>query len=121
VKTLSFILLLFTAASPATAQLRIFSFEAKNHVGDTVQVDGITVSTERNAKEKLTYVYFGHKAPLQELTVLINDADLRNFPGAINKLFTQKFATVKGKVQLIKNRPTIIARNTDDFSPGPGQ
>ena len=120
-KKLFFFAIGYFIAVSSYSQLRIFSFEAKLHVGDTVQVDGITVFTQHDTKEKATYVYYGHKPPKQELTVMIPDADLRNFEGPINKLFNQKFATVIGKVVSIKKQPVIVAHNLKDFAPGPAQ
>ena len=110
------------ALSPlAFSQLRIFSFEAKQHVGDSVRVDGITTFTEYKAKDKATYVYFGSKPPLHDLTVMVPDADLHNFPEPIKKLFTNKISVVIGKVVMIRNKPTIIVHSFNEFAPGPGQ
>jgi len=117
-----FLAIILLALYPvAFSQLRIFSFEAKLHVGDSVRADGITSFTEYKAKDKATYVYFGNKPPLQDLTVMIADADLHNFPEPIKKLFTNKISVVIGKVVLIRNKPTIIVHSFNEFAPGPGQ
>lgn len=116
-----FIIILCFTAIPSFSQLRIFSFEAKQHIGDTVLVDGITVSVQHSDKEKATYVYYGKRPPNQDLTIMINDADLKNFSDPIHTLFTQRFATVIGKIILIKSQPVIVARSLKDFSPNPGQ
>jgi hypothetical protein len=103
------------------SQLKIFSFEAKQHIGDSVRVDGITVFTEYKAKEKRTYVYFGRKAPQQDLAVIVPDADLHNFPHPIKILFTNKISVVIGKIVMVNKKPAIIAHSFNEFAPGPGQ
>lgn len=115
------IILLSQLPPAAFSQLRILSFEAKQHIGDSVKVDGITVLTEYKAREKTTYVYFGNQPPAQDLTVLIADADLHNFPDTIKKLFTNRISVVAGKIVKVNNKPVIIVHSFNEFAPGPGQ
>ena len=103
------------------SQLKILSFEANQHIGDSVRIDGITVFTEYKAKEKTTYVYFAKKPPFQDLAVLVRDADLHNFPAPIKQLFTNKISVVIGRIVLLNKKPAIIAHNMKEFTPGPGQ
>ncbi len=120
-KKLLLIILMCIVCPPLFSQLRIFSFEAKQHIGDSVRVDGITVFTEHNVKEKRTYVYFGGKPPSHHLAVIVPDADLHNFPDSIKKLFTNKISVVTGKLILLNKKPVIIAHSIKEFAPGPGQ
>ncbi len=120
-KKLLLFILLFMFCPVAFSQLGILSFEAKLHIGDSVRVDGITVFTEHKTKEKTTYVYFSRKPPMQDLSVMIPDADLHNFPGSIKQLFTNKTSVVVGRLLLVNNKPAIIAHNFNQFAPGPGQ
>ena len=115
-------ILLLSILSPATfSQLRIMSFESKQHIGDSVRVDGITVFTEHKLKEKSTWVYFGSKPPLQHLTVIVPDADFDNFPGPLKTLFTNRISIVIGKIVLLQKHAVIIAHNFKSFAPAPGQ
>ena len=114
-------ILLSMSCSTSFSQLRIFSFEVKQHIGDSVKVDGITVFTEYIAKEKRTYVYFGKRSPMQDLTVIVPDADLHNFPQPIKTLFTNKISVVTGKIIMVNKKPAIIAHSFNEFAPGPGQ
>jgi len=120
-KKLLLIVLLFLLCPAAFSQLKIFSFEAKQHFGDSVRVEGITVFTEYKANEKRTYIYFGKKAPQQDLAVIVADADLHNFPGPIKTLFTNKISVVTGRIILVNKKPAIIAHSFNEFAPGPGQ
>ena len=120
-RKLLFVILLFILCPVAFSQLKILSFEAKQHIGDSVRIDGIIVFAEYKAREKTTYVYFSAKPPLQDLTVLIRDTDLHNFPDQIKKMFTNKTSVAVGKIVLLNNKPAIIAHSLNDFAPGPGQ
>lgn len=90
---------------------KITSDEAKNRIGDSVTVTGLIAAV--HSGDKVTYLNFDKKFPLNEFSCAIFPDDVEQF-GDIN-LYRNKKAEVTGKITKFRNKPQIILNSKDQL------
>ncbi len=109
-KKLSFCLVLLCSTAALHAQKTIQAKEAKDHVGDSVQVCGVITGGKYLAQAKTgpTLLDMGGKYPNQLVTLMIPKANRGNFSYEPEKKLLNQQVCVFGKVQNFKGKPEII-------------
>jgi DNA/RNA endonuclease YhcR with UshA esterase domain len=112
---LSILLLFFIFASSSYAQREIKLDELKDHIGDSVKVRGKVYGIRylQNSKNAPTFINVGAMYPNQSLTVVVWDDVRKKLTYDLSdKKFAQGFAVVTGKVELYKDKPQIVIRDS---------
>ncbi len=80
------------------------SKEAKDHIGDSVNVTGFVADVYLS--DKVAYLNFGNKFPKNEFTCAIFSSKFPEFSDLTS--YKGKFVTVTGKISIFKNKPQMI-------------
>ena len=86
------------------------------HVGDSVSVCGKVFSSAylKSASNKPTLLTVGMRNK-DFLTLVIYEADRKNFKEAPEKYFLNKDVCIKGRLELVNNKPQIVVRRDEDL------
>lgn len=112
------LIILFTAFTlTAFAQQEIKLEEVKNHIGDSVKLmakiyGGKYFETANNAP---TLLDVGAHYPEAPLTLVIYGDVRKQFNNPPETFYTGKKEWITGKVELYKNKPQIVIRNTNQI------
>ena len=117
---LFFVLLLLSFTSSLCAQKEIKLADVKNHVGDSVKVEGIIygikVFTDDDKNPTLSLINLGADYPNQLLSIAAYPASYKNtskvFPG---EAFKGHIAIIYGKIELYKGKPQIVIHSPDQL------
>lgn len=105
---LIFVLLLTISAS---AQTKITPSEAKDHIGETVEITGKVFGIRylENAKNNPTFINVGGKFPNQLLTIVIWRDVRKKFTYDLSKKeLASGMVTVTGKLVLFNGKPQVV-------------
>lgn len=105
------LLLAATLALPSFAQKQITPEEAKDHIGETVQITGKVTGIRhlQNAKNTPTFINVGGKYPNQLLTIVIWGNVRKQFTYDLDKKeLSTSMVTVTGKLELYKEKPQMV-------------
>lgn len=83
--------------------------EAKNHLGETVIVQGTVVNVYKSSS-KTTFLNFGKSYPDNCFSAVIFQSNLDKFPDADN-LYNGKIVRIQGKIAEYQGKPEIILNN----------
>jgi DNA/RNA endonuclease YhcR with UshA esterase domain len=106
-KRIFFLAILISMAKFSSAQ--IVSCDSAKYYGDRIiSVKGIVMSTYMTQGEKKEVVLnFGKPYPDQSFQVIIFEKDLSKFPEDPREALQDKNITVRGKVRIVKGKPSI--------------
>lgn len=87
--------------------------EVDKFSGDVVTVTGRVLTSRLlpNTADLPTLLNIGAAYPDQSLTVVINNKDRANFPGAPETYYLNKYVTVTGKVEMVSGKPQMTIQN----------
>ena len=85
--------------------------EVSGYIGKTLTVEGYIADVV--TRPKVNYLNFDNKFPKHTFTVVIFPKDAENF-GEIN-VFKNKTVQVKGKIELYRGKPQIIATSPEQL------
>jgi len=106
-RALLFALALTLVAAPAFADAKIIpATEAKNHIGDTVTVEGVVSGVHHAASGNAIFLDIGGRYPNQQLTGVIFMDDFGKFSDV--DALEGKIVDVTGTIALYRGRPEII-------------
>jgi micrococcal nuclease len=117
-KNLAFIIIGIFYSLYASAQPKITIAETSEHYGETVTICDVVYSGKFIETSKLTLLDMGGPSPKNKLTVLINFADRKNFPGKPETFYENKDACITGKLVEFKGKPEIIVTKPSDIQIG---
>ncbi|MCX6170948.1 MAG: exodeoxyribonuclease VII large subunit [Ignavibacteriales bacterium] len=109
-KQLLILTIIFTAS--LFAQDKYLFTDAKNHVDETVVINGEVTQVTITAKG-MGYLNFGDKFPKNQFTAVVFAKDVEKFGDL--KRFEGKTVEVSGKVELYKEKPQIILKKVDQI------
>jgi hypothetical protein len=109
-KKLSLCLLLLGCAALLHAQKTIQASEAREHLGDSVQVCGLITGGKylRQSQTAPTLLDMGGKYPNQQLTLVIPKASRDSFSYEPEKKLLNQQVCVYGRIQHFKGKPEIV-------------
>ena len=132
-KVLTFIvILIFASAAWAQDENGIWSYEAKNHIGEVAMVCGVIVSILRESQLpgaefngsyyvapdptiNGTILYFDKLPPDHEFVAIIEDVNRNAFPNEPVSLVDQK-ACVYGKISTYKGKEAVALIRADQIA-----
>jgi hypothetical protein len=91
--------------------------DALSHNGEYCKVTGkvAEINIRTNDKGKLVHLNIGGKYPEQELSVVIWENSLKNFPSNLDSAYTGKNISVYGIIKVFKNKPSINVKKESDI------
>jgi DNA/RNA endonuclease YhcR with UshA esterase domain len=107
-RALAAFLIFALVAVPALAQT-ITPLEAKDHVGQTVTVEGVVAEVHVDARSGVTFVNLGERFPKQPFTGVVFKDDADGFPNV--QQLAGKLVAMTGPVQVYKGRIEMILRD----------
>jgi hypothetical protein len=111
-------ILLFTWSSLSShAQKDIKLEELREHIGDSVKVQGKIYGVRylETSKNTPTFINIGAAYPNQLLTVVIWGDVRSKLPYKPEEKLKQGLLTIYGKVELFKDKPQIVISNPDQL------
>ncbi|MCR6720400.1 MAG: hypothetical protein NVV59_08910 [Chitinophagaceae bacterium] len=117
-KLFIFLLVVTLHTSPSYSQVQVKLGHLKGHVGDSVIVcgeikGGVYLPNANNAP---TLINVGYDYPNQLLTIVIFGGDRTLFEGNPETDWIQRKICVSGRVELYRDKPQIVIRNTNQIS-----
>ena len=106
-RTLAFVLLFAVATTaPALAQATIAPAAAKEHVGETVTVEGAVSEVHHAASGRATFIDMGGRYPNNAFAAVIFQSDAGKFPNV--DALNGKTIDVSGRIRLYRGTPEIV-------------
>jgi hypothetical protein len=90
---------------------------AKQHYNEFCKVTGIIIDVVciTNNKVNMIFLNIGNKYPNQDLTVMINEKNLRNFSKPLDVLYLNKTVSIYGVIKSISGKPVIYIKKETDI------
>jgi len=113
------VLIAVTIGLSCFAQKQIKLEEAKDHIGDSVKLEGIIygarVFEDDDKKPTLSLISLGAEYPNQLLTIAVQPSYKTNGAEFPDNRFKGSKAVVTGKLELYKGKPQIVVRSFDQL------
>lgn len=109
-KTIFIIIFFIFAAGNIFSQVTVTSAEAKDHVGETIMVQGKVFDVYTSSKGKVL-INFDNKFPNQTFTAVINE----NSTIDVSAIKSGSILTVSGLIKSFKDKPEIVIETQDQI------
>lgn len=107
-----FIILTLFIVSNTSAQDKITSAKAKDHIGETVIIAD-SVAQVTVTSRGMGYLNFGERYPNSNFSAVVFKKDMDNFKDL--KQYEGKKVEISGKVELYKEKPQIVLRESEQI------
>ena len=117
VKKIVAILSLLLVVNSLQAQTSIKPEQAKDHMGDTVQICARVLEGKYllHAKDAPTRLYMGSRQPTPDITIVINENVRIRMKYDPEKKLVNKQVCVRGRITTYEGRPAIILASPADI------